>query len=119
LKRSHAAAGAAGTIVLGVLSRTIHLGFKLWDKSLGDALYTVLVYFIVALVKPSWKPPKLAAWAFGISLFMELFQRTGLARKAPTLLRVFLGTTFAWHDIVCYAVGATVVALLHQAVRTK
>jgi hypothetical protein len=119
MKRAHAAIGAGCTVALGVLSRTVHLGFRVWDNSLGDALYAVLVYFVVAFVVPAWKPPKLGAWAFGISFLVELFQLTGLARRAPRFVRFVLGSTFSWHDVACYAVGAIAIAVAHVFVRRR
>src|SRR5688572_3594102 len=31
------------TLALGIFTRKLHLGFMLWDKSAGDALYAVAV----------------------------------------------------------------------------
>lgn len=114
MKRTHAAIGAACTVALGLVSRRVHLGVHLWDKALGDALYAVVVYFLVGFVRPTWKPVKLGAWAFGLSFLVELFQLTGLPRRAPWLLRRALGDTFSWTEVFYYAVGAVTIALAHQ-----
>jgi hypothetical protein len=113
VKRQHAAAAVACTIALGLASRRCPIGVHLWDKSLGDALYTVMVYFFVALARPTWRPPTLGAWALGISIAVELFQLTEIPSRLPRVLQIALGTTFAWHDIACYVVGAAVVTAVH------
>jgi hypothetical protein len=30
------------------------------------------------------------------------------------LIQIALGTTFAWHDVACYAVGSVAAALIHR-----
>jgi hypothetical protein len=117
--RTRSAICFAGTIALGVASRRIHLGFALWDKSLGDALYTVMIYFAVACVRPSLSPRATGAIALGFSLAIETFQLTGIPARLPALLRFALGTTFAWHDVACYFVGALVVTAADAALRTN
>lgn len=52
MTRGQAALVALGAIALGVVSRKVRLGFFVWDKSLGDALYAVMVFGIVAFVRP-------------------------------------------------------------------
>lgn len=100
------------TIALGLASRRFPIGVFVWDKSLGDALYAVMVYFVVALVRPSLRPRALGLLAFGISFAIELFQATGIPARLPRVLQLVLGTSFGWHDVVCYAVGAAFVALV-------
>lgn len=105
------------TIALGLGSRRLHLGVHVWDKSLGDALYTVMVYELAFLVRPRAAPVRLGVVAFAISLAIELFQLTGIPEAAPRLLQLVLGTTFAWHDVVCYAAGAALVTAAHTVIR--
>lgn len=100
------------TIALGLASRRFPIGVFVWDKSLGDALYAVMVYFVAALVRPSLGPRALGLLAFGISFAIELFQATGIPARLPRVLQLVLGTSFGWHDVVCYAVGAAFVALV-------
>jgi hypothetical protein len=116
VKRSHAAAALVATIALGLASRRIQLGVHLWDKSLGDALYTVMLYFLVALARPSLRPVALGSIALGLSIALELFQLTGIPARLPRLLQFALGTSFAWHDLGCYVVGAALVTLAHVLV---
>lgn len=107
--RRFAIAGASASIVLGIASRKIHLGLALWDKSLGDVLYAVMVGCLVLAAQPSLRPRMVGLLAFAICFALEVFQLTGIAWKLPRLLRFVLGTTFAWHDVACYVVGSLVV----------
>lgn len=100
-------------VAVGLLSRRFRIGFAVWDKSLGDVLYTVMVYLLVACVRPSLPPRALGAVALGVSVAVEVFQLTGIPARLPRMLQLALGTTFAWHDIVCYVVGALLAALAH------
>ncbi len=115
MTRGRAVLGAAATIALGLASRRLPLGVALWDKSLGDALYTVMLYFLVASLRPSLEPWKLGATALGGSIAIEAFQLTGVPARLPRVLQLALGTTFAWHDVACYCVGAVAVTLGHLA----
>jgi hypothetical protein len=103
------------TLVLGIASRRMPLGVSLWDKSLGDALYAVAVYLVFALAVPSAPPSALALAAFAFSFAVELFQLTGIPAtlgQEHGWLGWFLGTTFAWHDVACYAIGVLAIAAL-------
>jgi hypothetical protein len=85
-----------------------------WDKSLGDALYAVAVFLVLALVLPRVRVRGLAALTFTICAALELFQLTDIPLELSHRHRIFgvlLGTTFAWHDLACYAVGTAAVAL--------
>lgn len=119
MRRVHAAAAIVATVALGLASRRLHLGVFVWDKSLGDALYAVMLYFVFALARPSLAPRTLGALAFGASFAIELFQLTGVPLRLPWLLQRVLGVEFAWHDVACYAVGATCVAAGHDLVRRR
>ncbi len=101
------------TIGVGLASRRYPVGVFLWDKSLGDALYAAMLYFFVALGRPTTRPSRLGASALGISIAVELFQLTGIPEKMPRVLQITLGTSFGWHDIACYIVGAGAVTIGH------
>lgn len=109
--RRFAILGALASIVLGVASRKLlHLGVHLWDKSFGDAIYAVMMGFLVLALRPQLRPRDVGIAAFAICFALELFQLTGIPSTLPPLLRFVLGTTFAWHDVACYVVGALAVA---------
>lgn len=103
-----------GVIALGILTRRVPLGFSLWDKSAGDALYAVMIYGLVVLLRPTAKPIVLGTLAIAICVAIELFQLTAIPRAAPRVVQIVLGTTFAWHDVACYVVGGLVAAGIHR-----
>lgn len=57
--------------------------------------------------------------SFVISFAIELFQLTGVPERMPFPINRILGTTFQWHDVVCYLVGACVVTGAHVVVEEK
>lgn len=112
--RPKAALVVVSTIALGLFSRKVPLGFFLWDKSLGDALYAVMIFGLVALVRPNARPRRIGAVAFAVCFGLELFQLTGIPKTLPRILRAAIGDTFAWHDVVCYAIGALAAAVITE-----
>src|SRR4051812_27955726 len=100
-------------IALGLLSRLRPIGWSRYDKSLGDALYAVAIYLVLALLTRR-RAAVVAPFAAMVCLTIEGFQATGLpARWADFLpVRWLLGTTFSWHDVLCYLVGVAMIALL-------
>jgi hypothetical protein len=115
----HAAAGLVVTITLGVVSRAVRLGIYVWDKSLGDALYAVMIYLFLGLALPAQPPRQRGAVTFALCFAIELFQLTGIPRTLPRPLRIALGTDFAWHDVACYAVGAMACVWAERALRSR
>ncbi len=111
--------GLVITIGLGLASRSFQIGIALWDKSLGDVLYTVMIYFLVAIARPDTRPTARGTIALAISVAVELFQLTGIPLALPRILRIALGTTFAWHDVACYVVGAVVASAADHLVRRR
>jgi hypothetical protein len=114
----------AATVLLGIASRKVHLGLFLWDKSLGDVLYTAAMVVAMGLVAPRAKPGVLAVVAFAVSFAIELFQLTGIPlaiAESPRwgVARWILGTAFAWHDVACYAVGAVAGWVSSRIIATK
>jgi hypothetical protein len=108
-------AALVATIALGLLSRLHPIGWPLYDRSLGDVLYAVAVYLLLALLCRRG-PQFVAALALSMCLSVEAFQATGIpARYAHlVLVRWLVGTTFAWHDILCYIVGVAAIVLLDR-----
>lgn len=111
--------GLAVVIALGLASRRLPIGVALWDKSAGDALYAVMVYLVLSLVRPAAHPARLGVSAFLVCAAIETFQLTGIPAGLPRLLRFVLGTSFAWHDMACYVVGAAAPALFEARIRSR
>lgn len=99
-------------IIAGLGSRMIHSGILLVDKYLGDALYAVMVYLLLALV---WRNASPLSRAVVVALFMtalETFQLTliplEMSHSGNIILQIIgrlLGTTFSWLDLAAYFVG--------------
>ncbi len=107
-------------IMTGLGSRMIHSGILLIDKYLGDALYAIMIYLILAL---AWNtsPRRRAALALMIMTVLEAFQLTliplEMTKSGNILMKIvgrLLGTTFSWMDLTAYLVGITVVCLVDR-----
>ena len=98
-------------IALGLLSRIFPLGYPLWDKYLGDALYAATVYALLRLLTEA-NAASVLTTSSAIMVTIEAFQLTGmtalmLERPQPAV-RIFarlLGTQFSFFDLLAYAVG--------------
>ena len=101
---------ALATVVLGLTSRT---GLNLFPQALskypGDVFWALLVFLILAIVKPAWSTRRPAILAFGISCLDEvsqLYQAPWITSiRATALGHIVLGSAFSWLDIFAYAVG--------------
>ena len=115
-----------GIIALGVFSRMAPLGFVLWDKYLGDALYAAMVYCIIRWIRvaPAYKT---ALASMAAMTAIEAFQLTGIARiwlgsssAAVRIVARLMGTEFSWLDLLAYAIGIAVLAAIdHRARMTE
>ncbi|MFO0741313.1 MAG: DUF2809 domain-containing protein [Labilithrix sp.] len=118
--RRFAILGFVASVALGLASRKLGpTGLHLWDKSFGDADYAVMFGFLALAWRPALRPSRVGAIAFGICFALELFQLTGLPKRTPQPLRFLLGTSFSWHDVACYAVGALAVAAFAHVRRRR
>jgi hypothetical protein len=108
-------AALAATIALGLVSRLCPIGWPAYDKSLGDVLYAVAVYLVLAILL-NRRVAIVAAVALVVCLAIEVFKLTGVPAEYGhlTAIRWTLGTTFSWHNLACYAVGVALVALLDR-----
>ena len=82
---------------------------------LGDVLVVVAVYLLARAIRPQssrWLP----LWVFLFVAVVECMQGLGWADlpviRDSRLLRIALGSTFDWRDILCYAVGCGAIALI-------
>jgi len=113
-------------VIAGVVSRMFHSGIALIDHDLGEALYAALAYVLLGIVWPQLMPVRKALITLAAMVAIEAFQLTGVpARFAASensvlnLLAVVLGTTWNWRDLLGYAVGIAVVALLDYVFRQR
>jgi len=101
---------ALATVMLGLTSRTGHNLFpQALGKYPGDVFWALLVFLILAIVKPAWSTRRLAILAFGISCLDEvsqLYQAPWInSIRATAFGHIVLGSSFSWLDILAYAVG--------------
>ncbi len=117
-RRLTCAAALAGVIALGIVSRVAPVGWFCCDKSLGDVLYAMAAYFGLAVLLPRVSIGVIAASGACACLAVEFLQLSEVNAdllKVP-VLRWFLGTTFLWHDIVCYLLGVAVASGIDRLV---
>jgi len=81
--------------------------------SLGDVLVVILIHCALRVLLPH-KPRLLPLYVFLLACLVEFTQYVhlldimGLGHIA--WLRVLMGATFSWGDILCYAVGCALIA---------
>ena len=80
----------------------------------GDLLVVVVLYCIVKVIIPD-KYRLIPFWIFVFAAFIECLQylkwveRLGIENNA--LLRILMGATFDWKDIVCYGIGCILLGI--------
>ena len=111
-------------VITGLASRVFHSGLALIDHDLGEALYAALAYVLLGIVSPQLLPTHKALITAVAMVVIEAFQLTGVPADFAAsgnvglkLLAVMLGTAWSWRDLLGYAVGIAVVALLDYGFR--
>ena len=80
----------------------------------GDLLVVVVLYCIVKVIIPD-KYRLIPFWIFVFAAFIECLQylkwveRFGIENNA--FLRILMGATFDWKDIVCYGIGCILLGI--------
>lgn len=80
----------------------------------GDILVVVVLYCIVRVIIPD-KYRLIPFWIFVFAAFIECLQylkwveRLGIENNA--FLRILMGATFDWKDIVCYGIGCILLGI--------
>lgn len=88
------------------------------DTYAPDALWALLVFLLVAAIKPdmsTWRTALIAfAFAYGIE-FSQLYQASWINDiRAIWLGGLLLGHGFLWSDLLCYSTGIGIGALLSR-----
>lgn len=80
---------------------------------LGDALVVVLIYCFIRIFIPRGVPQlPLYVFAFACLIeFLQYFQLADLLGITNRFMRIVLGSTFDWSDILSYAAGCLFVWL--------
>ncbi|WP_283133187.1 DUF2809 domain-containing protein [Rhizohabitans arisaemae] len=103
------------------------LGIRAWTdgplaKYGGVALYTVLVYTLIILIRPRTRPRTTAAIALALSWAVEFAQLTPVPAALSaqsTLARLILGSTYHPPDLLAYALGALLALAVHAGVARR
>lgn len=89
-----------------IATRLSHWGFV--RSSLGDVLVTMLLY-CAALAVRDFERKRLSLAIFVLACLIEggqyLHLAAALGLKPGSVLRVVIGDSFSWSDIVCYFAG--------------
>jgi hypothetical protein len=101
------------TMLVGLASRRYGPWLPWWVVAYaGDALWALLVFWLVGLVRPCWRSRGVAsaAWCFAVAIeISQLYHAPWLdALRHTTLGSLVLGQGFLWSDIGCYTVGVLV-----------
>jgi hypothetical protein len=111
-------------IALGLASRKFPGLFPAaLGKYPGDALWTMMVFFGLAVMAPRMTIARLTLWALAISYaveFGQLYQAPWIvAVRAHPLGHLVLGTAFGWMDLVAYTAGAVVALLIELSINSR
>jgi hypothetical protein len=113
--RGLAVIAAILTIAAGLTVRK-GLPWGFWSKYSGIALWSVVVYALVVVVRPRTSVTRTAAIALLISWVVEFAQITPvsgwLSSQHPGFRLVF-GEHFSFKDLPAYAAGVVVASIMH------
>ncbi|WFC41293.1 DUF2809 domain-containing protein [Pseudoxanthomonas sp. SE1] len=111
-----AAAWAVGVFVVLVLLATVGDGWG-WIRSfVGDVIAVVWVHCVLASVlwlRPPMRPLLALALGLGVEAAQYVSQLTGWQVASP-VLRIVLGSTPDWLDVVAYLIGFVLACLLER-----
>lgn len=85
----------------------------------GDVLVVVLIYCFARIFIPR-RVPQLPIYVFGFATFIEVLQYFRLNEVLEIqnkLLRIMIGSTFDWKDILCYSIGCLCIILVEKGLR--
>ena len=110
------------TIAIGLATRRYPAAFPHWiAEYAGDALWAVMIFWLVALIWRRADTLRIAAAALAISFAVELSQLYHAAWidaiRGTTLGALMLGQGFLWSDLGAYAVGVLGAALVDLSLR--
>jgi len=106
---------AAVTIGAGLVLRRVHLGLPVSVvKYGGSALWATMVYWIVAALRPAWRPAEtgfVAAIVAALVEFFKLYHAPALDAFRRTLTgALLLGRYFSLLDVAVYCLAIALVA---------
>lgn len=109
----------AATVVLGLASRLYPLGWYVYDRALGEVLYAVAAYLVLAMLFFRKPPLFIAVVAFLSCLAVEVFKLTGIPAEYQRvfLVRWFLGMVFSWVNVWYYFIGVVLISGADASIR--
>ena len=110
-RRARLALAIVFALALGLASRAVPSLFPAaLGKYPGDALWTLMVFFGIAFLRPDIRPFRLALLALAFSWaveFSQLYQAPWInSIRAARLGHLVLGSGFHRPDLIAYAIGA-------------
>lgn len=112
------------TLVCGLATRPLRLVIGPGPaKNLGDALWAVLVYLLIAWTWRRQSSGRIAVATLAVSVaveFSQMYHPPWLdAIRRTTLGGLVLGWGFAWGDLIAYATGIALCFALERCFRPR
>jgi hypothetical protein len=122
-KRLAYSAATATVIALGLASRAWPALFpSMLGKYPGDALWGMMVFFGMRVVRPTGSIAVAVVLALSVSWldeFSQVYQAPWInAIRSNPIGHLFLGYTFSWFDMLAYTIGIAIGALIALVMRT-
>ncbi|MBL0940352.1 MAG: DUF2809 domain-containing protein [Gemmatimonadaceae bacterium] len=113
-----------GTIAVGLATRRFPTAFPaIVAEYGGDTLWAAMVFWIVSLWRRTATTRLIAIVALAVSCAVEVSQLYHAlwidAVRATRIGALALGYGFLWSDLVCYAVGVSLAALLDMTLQSR
>jgi hypothetical protein len=110
------------TILLGLATRRFPQAFpQIIATYGGDTLWAVMVVWLFAIARPQATTMALAVSAIVVAVLIECSQLYHApwidTLRATTPGALVLGQGFLWSDLVCYAVGVSLAALIDRLIK--
>jgi hypothetical protein len=111
------------TVLLGLASRRFGMWLPAWVVAYaGDALWALLVFWLLGMGWPRSSGKRLAGAALVFAFLIEISQLYHPAWldavRQTTLGSLVLGHGFLWSDLLCYAAGVAFGYMLERLWRT-
>lgn len=83
----------------------------------GDILVVILIYYFVKSfiqIKPLYLAIAVVLFAYAVEIgqYFKLVEVLGL--QDYKIMRIIIGTSFAWGDIICYTVGGIICYMIDR-----
>ncbi|MBN1921446.1 MAG: DUF2809 domain-containing protein [Anaerolineae bacterium] len=106
---------ALGIFIIEILIATVFSGIPFIRAYLGDTLVVILLY---CLIRAFWSASPLALsgavflFACAVEAAQALHLADALGLPSGSVLRILIGTSFSWIDILMYFLGCLIAFLL-------